>query len=324
MKFLRMIFNRRVMAILGLIALALIIWFLGPLLAFASWRPLDSEIVRAVVIVLLVLFFIGRWAWRMYKAKQKNAQLTEGIVAQAEEAPKGAASAQAGTQEVALLRGRFEEAVALLRESKKKKSGKFASLMGGQFLYELPWYMFIGAPGSGKTTALVNSGLNFPLAEKFGTEAIAGVGGTRNCDWWFTDQAVLLDTAGRYTTQESDRDADSAAWSGFLKLLSKYRPRRPINGALVTISVADLLQQSAADTETHSRALRARVQELHEQLNVRFPIYVLISKTDLLPGFMEFFAEFTREDREQVWGTTFQLAGKDANVLAEFNQRFDA
>jgi type VI secretion system protein ImpL len=324
MKFLRMIFNRRVMAVLGLIALALIIWFLGPLLAFANWRPLDSEIVRAVVIVLLVLFFIARWAWRAYQAKQKNKQLTEGIVAQAEEAPKGAAAAQAGTQEVALLKQRFEEAVALLRESKKKKSGKFSSLMGGQFLYELPWYMFIGAPGSGKTTALVNSGLHFPLAEKFGQEAIAGVGGTRNCDWWFTEDAVLLDTAGRYTTQESDRDVDSAAWAGFLKLLSKYRPRRPINGALVTVSISDLLQQSAADAETHARALRARVQELHEQLNVRFPIYVLVSKTDLLPGFMEFFGDLPREEREQVWGTTFQLAEKGANVLAEFNQRFEA
>jgi type VI secretion system protein ImpL len=323
MKVLRVIFNRRVMAILGLIAIGLIVWFLGPLLAFANWHPLDSEIVRAIVIAAIVLFYVGRWAWRMVAAKQKNAQLTEGLVAQSAEAPKGAAAA-AGTEEVALLRQRFEEAVSLLKQSKKKKSGKLASMFGGQFLYELPWYMFIGAPGSGKTTALVNSGLQFPLAERFGHEAIAGVGGTRNCDWWFTDEAVLLDTAGRYTTQESDRDADSAAWSGFLKLLSKYRPRRPINGALVTVSVADLLQQSAADIETHARALRARIQELHEQLNVRFPLYVLVSKTDLLPGFMEFFGEFSREEREQVWGTTFPLAGKDGNVLAEFNERFAA
>jgi type VI secretion system protein ImpL len=184
--------------------------------------------------------------------------------------------------------------------------------------------MFIGAPGSGKTTALINSGLHFPLAERFGHEAIAGVGGTRNCDWWFTDQAVLLDTAGRYTTQESDREADSAAWQGFLKLLSKFRPRRPINGALVTMSVADLLQQSPAEMETHAKALRTRIQELHEGLNVRFPIYVLVSKTDLLPGFMEFFAECGREEREQVWGTTFPLVGKEGNVLTELNERFAA
>ena len=70
--------------------------------------------------------------------------------------------------------------------------------------------------GSGKTTVLVNSGLNFPLAQKFGKDALRGVGGTRNCDWWFTDKAILLDTAGRYTTQDSNARADSAGWISFL------------------------------------------------------------------------------------------------------------
>ncbi|MGY2499106.1 hypothetical protein, partial [Klebsiella pneumoniae] len=86
-------------------------------------------------------------------------------------------------------------------------------------LYQLPWYVIIGPPGSGKTTALVNSGLNFPLAAQLGAGAIRGVGGTRNCDWWFTDEAVLLDTAGRYTTQDSHAQVDKAAWLGFLDLL---------------------------------------------------------------------------------------------------------
>ena len=51
----------------------------------------------------------------------------------------------------------------------------------------------------------------------------AGVGGTRNCDWWFTDEAVLIDTAGRYTTQDSDARGRQAAWLGFLRLLKKHR-----------------------------------------------------------------------------------------------------
>jgi type VI secretion system protein ImpL len=319
------LFNRTTLAVLGLIALGLIIWFLGPLVAFADYRPLEPELARAILIAAIVLFYAGRWAWRRYKAKRRDAQLAQSLVAQAAEPAKGSsAAAAAATPEVALLRNRFEEALALLKASKQKKSGTLSALFGGQFLYELPWYMFIGAPGSGKTTALVNSGLRFPLAERFGSEAIAGVGGTRNCDWWFTDRAVLLDTAGRYTTQESDQAADSAAWTGFLKLLSKFRPRRPINGVLVTISVADLLQQGAAGMETHAQALRARIQELHEQLNVRFPIYVLVSKADLLPGFMEFFGEYGREEREQVWGTTLPLLEKEGDVLAAFRERYAA
>jgi hypothetical protein len=130
------------------------------------------------------------------------------------------------------------------------------SVSGGSYLYELPWYVFVGAPGSGKTTALVNSGLSFPLAEKYGPGAIAGVGGTRNCDWWFTDEAVLIDTAGRYTTQDSDQSGDKQAWEAFLDLLKKTRPRRPLNGVVLTLSAADLLQQGVAERSARRRPAR--------------------------------------------------------------------
>ena len=76
------------------------------------------------------------------------------------------------------------------------------------YLYEQPWYAIIGPPGAGKTTALLNAGLKFPLAAEMGQGAVAGVGGTRMCDWWFTEDAVLIDTAGRYTTQDSDAAVD--------------------------------------------------------------------------------------------------------------------
>ena len=79
-----------------------------------------------------------------------------------------------------------------------------------------------------------------------GKGALRGVGGTRNCDWWFTDEAVFLDTAGRYTTQDSDAASDSAGWSEFLALLRKYRTRRPVNGVILTISAQDLMTQGAA------------------------------------------------------------------------------
>ena len=51
--------------------------------------------------------------------------------------------------------------------------------------------------------------------------AVQGVGGTRYCDWWFTDEAVLIDTAGRYTTQDSDAKADRRSWLAFLDMLRR-------------------------------------------------------------------------------------------------------
>ena len=321
------LFNQWTMAILGLAAISLLIWFVGPMVAVAEYRPLESDTVRLVMIALIIGFYIGKLIWRLVKARNLNARLMDGLL---RHEPPAAPSPgdKAGAEEVAILRKRFEEAVAVLKQANlgdQTKKSLFASLTHRLYVYELPWYIFIGPPGSGKTTALVNSGLQFPLAEHFGQEVIRGIGGTRNCDWWFTNDAVLLDTAGRYTTQESNREADSAAWAGFLQLLKKYRPRRPINGVIVTVSITDLLQQNAAQREAQANAIRKRIQELHEELNIRFPLYVLVTKADLLAGFMEFFSEYGKEDRAQVWGTTFALTEtQNSSPLASFDAEFSA
>jgi type VI secretion system protein ImpL len=131
-----------------------------------------------------------------------------------------------------------------------------------RYLYQLPWYVIIGAPGSGKTTALANSGLKFPLSDKMGELAVRGVGGTRNCDWFFTDDAVLIDTAGRYTTQDSDEAVDRSAWQSFLELLRKYRPRSPIEGILVAFCIADLAESDLHQRLAHARAIKRRIQEI--------------------------------------------------------------
>lgn len=292
---------------LGLGALSLVVWYVGPLIAIGGWRPLEAAWIRWLLIGLFVLIYALRRTWRWYKTRRASKRLVEGLT-------KGPAANVAGPsesqQEVQLLAERFEEAVGKLRKLRtSSKAGGLSGLLARsrkQYLYELPWYVFIGPPGSGKTTALINSGLRFPLADKAGgAQAIKGVGGTRNCDWWFTDEAVLIDTAGRYTTQDSDQAVDKAAWSGFLDLLRRFRPRRPINGILLIISAGDLLTQSPRERAAHAEAARARIEELYERLQIRFPVYVLLTKVDLLAGFTEFFSDLSKEERAQVWGTTF-------------------
>ena len=288
---------RWVIPVLGLIALSLIIWFVGPLL-----DVLVPEGRRWALIMLLFLAWMAYRAFRIIQARRQAAQVMQSLAADSAPDPASVATAE----ELATLRQRMDEALVLLKKAR----------LGGderRNLYELPWYVIIGPPGSGKTTALVNSGLHFPLAAQMGAGAIRGVGGTRNCDWWFTDQAVLLDTAGRYTTQDSHAQVDKAAWLGFLDLLKNQRSRRPIDGAFIAISLSDLLLGSDAEREAHAVAIRARIQELYSQLGVRFPIYLMLTKLDLVPGFMEFFDALSKEEREQVWGMTFALDdGKSA------------
>ncbi|MDF3202887.1 MULTISPECIES: type VI secretion system membrane subunit TssM [unclassified Pseudomonas] len=301
------------LSLIGVALLSLLVWYEGPLLAFNGSEPLAPEARRWGLISVFVLVWAGYFAWRLWRAWRANRGLMAGVA----EAPAGVRESQAEVNE---LGERMRSAMAVLRKANPGWK------MSGQYLYQLPWYMFVGAPGSGKTTALTHSGLQFPLREAMGSGAIGGVGGTRHCDWWFTDEAVLLDTAGRYTTQDSYTEVDKAAWGGFLDLLKKHRRQRPVNGVIVALSVSDLLQQTEAQRQAQALAIRARINELYERLGLRFPVYVIITKCDLLAGFSEFFETFGREERAQVWGVTFPLQQdpKADSSLASFPAEFDA
>src|SRR6185312_3868165 len=311
----KLFMTRLVLYIVGMLIAALLIWFLGPLLGIGDSAPLSGELQRALAISLMpALWGLGA-SFSNLRDRQAGNALAEGMTKSPE-----AAAAGASAEEIAELGKRLKEALDLLKKSKGKR------WIGSGWLYQLPWYMFIGPPGSGKTTALVNSGLNFPLAEQLGKNALRGVGGTRSCDWWFTDDAILIDTAGRYTTQDSEAAADAGAWTGFLKLLKKFRKRQPINGIIVAIGLPDLLAASEPQRAEHARAIRLRIKELYTELGVRFPVYVLFTKTDLVAGFVEFFDDLGREEREQVWGMTFapDKVEQDGGIVADYPAEFDA
>ena len=293
--------------LLALLLIALLIWFAGPYVAFADYAPLESVPARCIAIALVIVLWGLRALLREFKAARAGSLLVKEVVRQ-----EDPATARASTDE-RQLQQRFEEAVEALQKSRTNRTS----------LYDLPWYIIIGPPGAGKTTAIVNSGLNFPLAQKFGKEALRGVGGTRNCDWWFTDRAILLDTAGRYTTQDPDQASDAAGWRAFLALLRKYRKRRPINGVLVAISLAELATQTDTERARHVAAVRQRLDELHRELKILLPVYVVFTKCDLLAGFNEFFDDLSQEGREQVWGTTFALeASRTGTASEQFSAEF--
>jgi type VI secretion system protein ImpL len=285
------------------------LWFAGDMVA-----PLETALARILLIVVVAALFLASELRRARKAQKENEALLAGLVG----GSANADSAQRAAQELTLLRQRFEQALGQLRKARFRTPGGERRTVA-----RLPWYMFIGAPGSGKTTALLNAALRFPLGDpRAGEHALQGVAGTRNCDWWFTEQAVLLDTAGRYTTQESDRQADSAAWLGFLELLKRFRARQPLNGVIVTLSIADLLHWTDEELERYARHVRERVAELYSRLGVRLPIYVMVTKADLLAGFNEFFSEFNAAQRSQVWGTTFDATEQRRGIAERFNEEF--
>lgn len=327
--------SRLMWGFVGITALSFIIWVIGPVFSIVDSRPLESEQNRLISIGLLYLVWgLSNLVPRLYNG-WINRKLMGSL---SSESAADGSDRKRLTNEEQVLAERFDEASQLLKKAHFNRAGRrnpfWAQRFSRQYLYQLPWYVIIGAPGAGKTTALVNSGLQFPLADRFGKTALRGIGGTRNCDWWFTNEAVLLDTAGRYTTQESQQAQDASEWQKFVDLLRKYRGRQPINGVIVTVSVSDLLTQSAEAAQQQAINLRQRLMELHEQLGIRFPVYVLVTKADLLKGFRAYFAQLDKTQREQIWGFTFpwerakladfDLASAFTQEYALLQQRLDA
>lgn len=300
-KVLQVLLSRWALSLCGVVILSLMVWFLGDLITL-----LEGWIARlAVILALLVIWAAANLGIDLIR-RRRDRNLASGV--------SGAVRDDGAAQEEADALGeRMSEALALLKKARGTRG----------YLYEQPWYVIIGPPSAGKTTALLNSGLNFPLAAEMGQRPIAGVGGTRLCDWWFTDNAVLIDTAGRYTTQDSNAEVDRAGWEAFLKLLKRTRPSQPLNGVIVAISVTEIASASAATRTAHAQAIRLRIKELKEKLGIELPVYALFTKADLVSGFTEFFDDLNSEKRDQVWGVTFPLPKGNEGVAKLFSQELD-
>jgi type VI secretion system protein ImpL len=285
---------RWVMTGVGVAALLVLLWHLGPLLHLPDgFRPFEPAFAR----IMAGAGVVAVWVWLNLEADGRadklNARFLEALAAQTDPELDAAAN------ELAAVRGRFDEVLD------KLQSARFGRRWGGRTAYQQPWYLVIGAPGSGKSTAVAAAKLGAPFT---GDQPVTGIGGTRNCDWWFTDQAVILDTAGRYTTQDSRGAVDGRVWSGLLDLLREHRPRQPLNGVVVTVSLADLSVWTDAERRAHGRLLRQRLAELRQTLGVRLPVYVLCTKADLISGFTAFFDVLDESERAQIWGLSFDVA----------------
>ena len=299
-----------VWTLLLVLFVALLVWFAGPLLAVNDYKFWGGSSARLLSISLLFLL----WGLSMVFVSWRAAVRKKAVEA-TEDGQQRIHRDELIEEESRALKARFKDALKTLQTSSlyRGRSERWRS--------DLPWYLLIGPQASGKTSLLDFSGLEFPI-NKIERKLTRDTVGTRHCDWYFADHGVLIDTAGRYLTQP-DVEVDGSAWSTLLALLRQRRRSRPLNGVLVTIAVETLLGGSEKDLETLARQVRARLQEVHQTLHVDVPIYLVLSKADRLLGFDEFFDQLTREESDQVLGTSFrkEQSGTDVAVLrAEFEE----
>lgn len=223
------------------------------------------------ILVLFLLLFGGYFLWRRMHARRQSKMFTSALEAQTSAAPRAISDPN---QRAALdkLRQKFQTG---MQEFKSR----------GKDIYKLPWYVIIGESGSGKTEAIRHSGIEFPPGLQ---DSMQGSGGTVNMDWWFTNRAIILDTAGSMIFRESQA-GEAPEWREFLRLLKKSRPNCPVNGLFLVLSIESLIKDSADKIAEKSSKLAQQLDLIQRTLDVRFPVYLVVTKADLLTGFRESF-----------------------------------
>ena len=276
-----------ILGIIFLVVLLSCLWTVAILFNLSLALPIVPTVATGVAVAAIVVV-------RRLQARAAAQAIEKTLKSQGE---AFAAQARPDQQpEIQALQSEFGKAVSALKSSKIARGKSDA-------LGVLPWYVIIGPPGAGKSTALSKSGLQFPYLSA-GGRGVKGVAGTRNCEWWLTNEAVILDTAGRYTTEDNDRDE----WLAFLDMLARNRPRRPLNGLLVAVSVGDFVDLDEEGSAALGQRIRERMDEVMTRLKVVLPVYVLFTKCDLLAGFVETFGELGKNERGQIWGFTLPVA----------------
>jgi type VI secretion system protein ImpL len=216
--------------------------------------------------------------------------------------------------ELERLQGNLNAAVRLIRESKLARGRKES-----EALYAVPWILMLGPAGAGKTTALENCGIEFPYVIGNGRKRKSSAE-YAGCHYWFSRSAVVLDLAGRIAAEEENYDI----FLGFLDQLKRARKTRPLDGIIVTISMQDILEQSPEQAKLLADGIRQRFDAMIRRLGIRFPIYILFTKCDEIPGFSEFFGGFRSRERAQVWGATISREQRRRQPAEQiFQNEFD-
>jgi type VI secretion system protein ImpL len=296
----------------------MLLWIIVVLVLLITWAggylatSLGYEVplwVQIAITVALALFVVGLFLYRRWRAKAAARALEQEILRQSEQ--QAIQSQPDKRAEVEEIRRQIEQGIERIKKSKLGKA------RGGSALYALPWYVIIGPPGAGKTTALRHSGLDFAYLSPDGG-GLKGAGGTRNCEWWFSSEAILLDTAGRWSVEASDREE----WLSFLQMLRRFRPKQPLNGLILAVSVDKLIESSAEQLQQMANDLRARIDEVITDLGVVLPVYLMLSKADLLAGFVEFFGDLRLSERHQVFGASLSEIDDNTQVRDTVSAEF--
>lgn len=283
----------------GLLVLCAIIWFLFPLMKFGSAVPFASRALRLAIILVLVI------AWAIINIiLARRAKDNEEDTTDPEKVRRALSS----------LKHNFSKACEIVAQ------GSWGKKYIKQHAYSLPWYLTLGAPQSGRSSLLRQSGLPYPVANESYQQLEQGE--DELCQFWFSKSAVFIDTQDNLLTETAEDSVPQRVYLELLDLLKQYRRKQPLNGVVLCIDVYELMHMNDTQRANRVHLLRTQLQILNNLLGIQCPIYICFTKADLLSGFSEYFSDLDEADQEQAFGFTLPYhANRDS--VKSFSDEYD-
>ncbi|WP_130832937.1 type VI secretion system membrane subunit TssM [[Erwinia] mediterraneensis] len=295
-----------------LATLGMVIWVFGPFMRVGEISPLAPVAVREGIIIAIFFIAMLYSVWRLMKVVRSNSALLNPLVKKRDVQPDETAIRE--------VRNIIKHAVHILKTKQRKISSWRLFFTSRRAAEALPWYIAIGPEQAGKTAAILSSGQAFPIPEQLACMGKRSAP-TTCCECWFTNEAIFIDTAGKYV---SDEEKANNEWITLLKEIRKQRPLRPINGVMMMLSAAEVMTPDKAARYALSSRLRARLEEIKNHLGMHFPVYLCITQMDRLAGFTPYFRTLTPEAREQIWGFTLPYGEDNKRMASDLKGTIEA
>ncbi|BET95266.1 type VI secretion system membrane subunit TssM [Xenorhabdus taiwanensis] len=290
-------FKALIALVLALIPCLLLIavWWWGPEWKLRNDYPLESLAARwlaTIIIVMMVVFWVGMKAWRRLRTLEKlNLDVELKVVDP--------------------VRVDIEHQDRYLDHWKSQLQRHLDSY---NYLYERPWYIIIGSQKSGKSS-LIKEG--YKLSEIAAPEYLRqdeDVPLMLRC--WLGEKAVIIDPKGQLIDQPVPLNSDkpqinSRLWEALLNWLAENRQRQPLNGIILTVDTLRLMADSREQRERYVREIHQRLQDIRLTFHSQLPLYLVMTKIDLLHGFEAMYQSLDRKLRDQILGVTFSLNNRD-------------
>ncbi|MGO4378055.1 type VI secretion system protein [Pseudoduganella sp. RAF19] len=208
--------------------------------------------IVGLVLALLLAVFLGWYVLRL--ARRRALGTPSGTAPKSDDGPLAAAAGLAPAVRAAFA-GREEE---------------------GAPAYNAPLVLLAGEPGSGKSSLLQDADAHDQNASS-------------PLRWHELPQGWVLAADTAYLGLDDQDGAE--AWQALADELQRRRPRRPLDGILLTIGADSLVGPNAwppIELERRAALAQRRLGEMQALFGLRLPVYLLITRCDQLEGFSSF------------------------------------